>query len=178
VRSPRVLTEGYLPDADAVHVAQSQHVARYLRALGMEIVEHTTFTHRAEPGGLRGLYRKLLRRVPLWRNAWGNNLLVARRGRRSRHADLPPPSAVSRPLDLVFLTQTFPRSEEDTAGPFIRDLARGLVRGGDRVRVLAPHTAGVGDRWSEQGVEIETFRYAPRASRCWATAAASKPTKQ
>ena len=79
VRSPRVLTEGYLPDADAVHVAQSQHVARYLRALGMEIVEHATFTHRAEPGGLRGLYRKLLRRVPLWRNAWGNNLLVARR---------------------------------------------------------------------------------------------------
>ena len=70
---------------------------------------------------------------------------------------------MSRPLDLVFLTQTFPRSEEDTAGPFIRDLARGLVRGGDRVRVLAPHTAGLGARWSERGVEIETFRYAPES---------------
>ncbi len=70
---------------------------------------------------------------------------------------------MTAPLDLVFLTQTFPRSEEDTAGPFIRDLARGLVRGGDRVRVLAPHTAGLGARWSEQGVEIETFRYAPES---------------
>jgi len=80
VRSPRVLSEGYLPDADAVHVAQSQHVARYLRGLGMEIVEHTTFAHRAAPGGLRGVYRRLLRTMPLWRNAWGNNLLVARRG--------------------------------------------------------------------------------------------------
>ncbi len=80
VRAPRVLTEGYLPDADAVHVAQSQQVARYLRGLGMEIVEHATFSHRAEPRGLRGVYRRALRRIPLWRNAWGNNLLVARRG--------------------------------------------------------------------------------------------------
>jgi glycosyltransferase involved in cell wall biosynthesis len=68
---------------------------------------------------------------------------------------------VSASLDLLFLTQTFPRREEDTAGPFIRDLARGLVRGGDRVRVLAPHTRGLAARWQDQGVEIETFRYAP-----------------
>lgn len=80
VRAPRVLTEGYLPDADAVHVAQSRQVAHYLSALGMVIVEHTTFPHRAEPSGTRGVYRRLLRAVPLWRHAWGNNLLVARRG--------------------------------------------------------------------------------------------------
>jgi len=66
-----------------------------------------------------------------------------------------------RPLDLLFLTQTYPRFEGDTAGPFIRDLARGLVRLGDRVTVLAPHAAGVPARWEDQGVETATFRYAP-----------------
>lgn len=66
-----------------------------------------------------------------------------------------------RPLDLLFLTQTYPRFEGDTAGPFIRDLARGLVRLGDRVTVLAPHAAGVPARWEDQGVETITFRYAP-----------------
>jgi glycosyltransferase involved in cell wall biosynthesis len=66
-----------------------------------------------------------------------------------------------RPLDLLFLTQTYPRFERDTAGPFIRDLARGLVRLGDRVTVLAPHAAGMPARWEDQGVETLTFRYAP-----------------
>jgi phosphatidyl-myo-inositol dimannoside synthase len=64
-------------------------------------------------------------------------------------------------LDLLFLTQTYPRFEDDTAGPFIRDLARGLVRGGDRVTVLAPHAAGVAPRREDGGVEVVTFRYAP-----------------
>jgi glycosyltransferase involved in cell wall biosynthesis len=66
-----------------------------------------------------------------------------------------------RPLDLLFLTQTFPRFEGDTAGPFIRDLARGLIRGGDRVTVLTPHAAGVPAAWEDGGVEVLSFRYAP-----------------
>lgn len=66
-------------------------------------------------------------------------------------------------LDLLFLTQTFPRREHDGAGPFIRDLAAALVRGGDRVTVLAPHAAGLPARWTTRGVEIRTFRYAPVA---------------
>ncbi|HEX9668090.1 MAG TPA: methyltransferase domain-containing protein [Thermoanaerobaculia bacterium] len=84
VESPRVLTEGYVPDADAVHVAQSWLLARFLRAAGLEVLEHRSLPHRPEPGGLRHLPRALLRRalraVPLWRRAWGNTLLVARRG--------------------------------------------------------------------------------------------------
>lgn len=64
-------------------------------------------------------------------------------------------------LDLLFLTQTYPRFEGDTAGPFIRDLARGLVRGGDRVTVLAPHAEGVAPSWDDGGVRVITFRYAP-----------------
>lgn len=64
-------------------------------------------------------------------------------------------------LDILFLTQTWPRFEGDTSGPFIRDLARGLVRGGDRVIVLAPHAEGVPAGWDDGGVEVVTFRYAP-----------------
>jgi SAM-dependent methyltransferase len=80
VRSPRVLTSGYVPDADAVHVAQSHLMARFLVAAGMEIVEHQTLPHRPEPTGPRAVLRRLLRTVPLWRRAWGNTLIVARRG--------------------------------------------------------------------------------------------------
>ncbi|HEY4594988.1 MAG TPA: glycosyltransferase [Thermoanaerobaculia bacterium] len=65
------------------------------------------------------------------------------------------------PLDLLFLTQTYPRFEGDVAGPFIRDLARGLVRGGDRVTVLTPHAEGVPASWDDGGVEVISFRYAP-----------------
>jgi glycosyltransferase involved in cell wall biosynthesis len=68
---------------------------------------------------------------------------------------------VKTPLQLLFITQTYPRFEGDTAGPFIRDLARGLVRLGDRVTVLAPHAEGLPARWEEKGVEVVTFRYAP-----------------
>jgi glycosyltransferase involved in cell wall biosynthesis len=35
------------------------------------------------------------------------------------------------------------------------------VRGGDRVRVLAPHATGLAPAWHEEGVELRTFRYAP-----------------
>lgn len=65
------------------------------------------------------------------------------------------------PLDLLFLTQTYPRFEGDVAGPFIRDLARGLVRGGDRVTVLTPHAEGVPASWDDGGVEVISFHYAP-----------------
>lgn len=66
-------------------------------------------------------------------------------------------------LDLLFLTQTYPRFTGDTAGPFIRDLALGLARAGDRVTVLAPHAEGLAGSWQENGVEVVTFRYAPPA---------------
>lgn len=80
VPEPRVLTEGYVPDADAVHVAQSHLMVRFLRAAGLEIVEQRTLPHRPDPGGLRGILRRLLRTIPLWRHGWGNTLIVARRG--------------------------------------------------------------------------------------------------
>lgn len=80
VREPRVLTDGYVPDADAVHVAQSHLLVRFLAAAGLEIVDHRGLPHRPDPGGVRGLLRKTLRWIPLWRHGWGNVLFVARRG--------------------------------------------------------------------------------------------------
>ncbi len=67
-------------------------------------------------------------------------------------------------LDILFLTQTYPRFAGDIAGPFIEQLARALVRGGDRVTVLAPHAAGLPARREAGGVEVLTFRYAPAAA--------------
>lgn len=62
---------------------------------------------------------------------------------------------------FLFLTQTYPRFDGDTSGPFIRDLARALVAGGDRVTVLTPHAEEVADRWQDGGVEVRSFRYGP-----------------
>lgn len=69
-------------------------------------------------------------------------------------------------MDLLFLTQTYPRFPGDMSGPFIRDLALGLARWGDRVTVLAPHAEGLAAEWREEGegVEVVTFRYAPERS--------------
>ncbi len=64
---------------------------------------------------------------------------------------------------FLFLTQTFPRHRDDTAGPFVRELARALVRGGDRVTALIPHARGVASAWSDDGIEVRSFRYAPVA---------------
>lgn len=66
-------------------------------------------------------------------------------------------------LGLLFLTQTYPRFPGDTSGPFIRDLALGLVRRGDRVTVLTPHAPGLTAAWDDGGIEVVTFRYAPES---------------
>jgi glycosyltransferase involved in cell wall biosynthesis len=67
-------------------------------------------------------------------------------------------------VKILFLTQTFPRSPVDTSGPFIRDLARGLIGHGDEVTVLTPHAEGVAGSWDDGGVEVHSFRYAPESS--------------
>lgn len=64
-------------------------------------------------------------------------------------------------MEILFLTQTYPRVPGDTTGPFIRDLARALVRRGDRVTVLTPHAPDIRPSWDDDGVAVRTFRYAP-----------------
>ncbi|MYB18441.1 MAG: glycosyltransferase family 4 protein [Holophagales bacterium] len=72
------------------------------------------------------------------------------------------PGGRSAALRILFLTQTYPRWPGDTAGPFIRELARGLVRAGDRVTVLTPRAPQVRRAWDDDGVEVRSFAYAPR----------------
>ena len=50
-----MLTDGYVPDADAVHVTQSWLLVRFLRAAGLEILEHRTLPHTTEPTGPRAV---------------------------------------------------------------------------------------------------------------------------
>lgn len=64
---------------------------------------------------------------------------------------------------FLFLTQTYPRFDGDTAGPFIRDLARHLVAAGDGVTVLLPHAPDVDAEWDDDGVTVRSFRYAPES---------------
>ncbi len=59
------------------------------------------------------------------------------------------------------MTQTYPRFEGDTSGPFIRDLAQGLASGGDEVTILTPHTSGLEAKWVDGDLTVESFRYAP-----------------
>ncbi|MDA8017635.1 MAG: glycosyltransferase [Thermoanaerobaculia bacterium] len=64
-------------------------------------------------------------------------------------------------MRILFLTQTYPRFDGDPAGPFIRELARGLVRTGDEVTVIVPHARDVAAAWDDDGVTVKSFRYAP-----------------
>lgn len=66
-------------------------------------------------------------------------------------------------MNVLFLTQTYPRFDGDTSGPFIRDIARGLVRRGHSVTVLTPHMKGVAAEWGDDGVAVRSFRYAPES---------------
>ena len=71
------------------------------------------------------------------------------------------PGGRSAALRILFLTQTYPRWPGDTAGPFIRELARGLVRTGDQVTVLVPRAPQVRRAWNDDGVDVHSFSYAP-----------------
>ena len=61
--------------------------------------------------------------------------------------------------DVCLLTTGYPRFEGDLFGAFVLELARGLVRQGLRVAVLAPHDRGTSLREDVDGVRIQRFRY-------------------
>ncbi|MFC2171620.1 glycosyltransferase family 4 protein [Acidobacteriota bacterium] len=70
-------------------------------------------------------------------------------------------------MKILFLTQTYPRFESDTAGPFIRAIARGLAATGDEIHVLAPwHPRIDVDNVNSQGITFHHYRYAPSSNLC------------
>lgn len=72
-------------------------------------------------------------------------------------AAAPPPSKV------LLTATTFPRWAGDARPLFILDLARGLVRAGWEVHLLAPHCRGAARAEVMDGVRVSRFRYAPAA---------------
>ncbi|MEZ5331385.1 MAG: glycosyltransferase [Thermoanaerobaculia bacterium] len=63
-------------------------------------------------------------------------------------------------LDILFLTRRFRAFPRTPREPFIRDLALGLVRAGDRVTVLTPRRSG---GWVGRACPCAPFRYAPES---------------
>jgi phosphatidylinositol alpha-1,6-mannosyltransferase len=64
-------------------------------------------------------------------------------------------------LRALFVTTSYPSSPVDRAGPFVHMLARGLVRSGVRVTVLAPAYGEARGRSCMDGVEVHRFRFLP-----------------
>jgi glycosyltransferase involved in cell wall biosynthesis len=65
---------------------------------------------------------------------------------------------------VVFLTHNYPRWAGDVSGAFLATLARGLVRRGIMVRVIAPSDEGRGGEDELDGIQVRRVRYAsPRA---------------
>jgi glycosyltransferase involved in cell wall biosynthesis len=64
-------------------------------------------------------------------------------------------------MRILVATHNYPRFAGDPAGAFVARLARGMVRRGDSVRVIAPHTPGTPVVATEDGVHVHRFRYAP-----------------
>lgn len=63
-----------------------------------------------------------------------------------------------RPLKILFLTSSYPRSHEDNAGIFLRNLAENLTKRGVNVHVLAP-SEGASSTLTEGSVTVHRFRY-------------------
>jgi glycosyltransferase involved in cell wall biosynthesis len=60
------------------------------------------------------------------------------------------------------LTTSYPRHEDDTAGLFVRGLARALAARGHRIEVLAPEPERPARPLHDEGIVVEHVRYAPR----------------
>lgn len=62
-------------------------------------------------------------------------------------------------MRICMLTTSFPREQNDFAGNFVWELSRALVRAGDSVTVVAPHSAGAETDSQWEGVTVNRFRY-------------------
>lgn len=63
-----------------------------------------------------------------------------------------------KPLKILMLTSSYPRSKGDSAGIFLRHLAESLAERGNKVHVLAP-AGGKGGIYLEDNVTVHRFQY-------------------
>lgn len=71
-------------------------------------------------------------------------------------------------MRVLFVTHSYPRHADDTAGAFVHRLAVALRDVGVEVRVAAPAAPALAAREEIDGITVTRFRYAPRA---WETLA-------
>jgi len=64
-------------------------------------------------------------------------------------------------MKICFVTQTYPRDENDVSGPFIRCLAHHLVERGLEVHCLLPEVENFKLPLNDKGVKLHLFKYAP-----------------
>lgn len=64
-------------------------------------------------------------------------------------------------MHVCMLTSSYPRSDEDGAGSFIRSLAKNVARDDCRVTVLAPHDGGSPCPPADTSVSVRYFQYSP-----------------
>ena len=76
----------------------------------------------------------------------------------SAGGNLPLTPANSRPLRVLHLTSSFPRSAGGPGGSFLEDLARSERAAGLGVTVVAPHDAGLGNSEEWGAISVRRFR--------------------
>jgi glycosyltransferase involved in cell wall biosynthesis len=64
-------------------------------------------------------------------------------------------------MRILVAAHNYPRFPGDPAGTYVRQLALGCRGRDHQVLVVAPHVAGTSEHESENGVELQRFRYAP-----------------
>ena len=65
------------------------------------------------------------------------------------------------PLNILVITSTYPRHDEDYAVPWMRETHRRLASNGHKITVLAPTFKGLKSH-DIDGIEVVRFRYAPK----------------
>jgi glycosyltransferase involved in cell wall biosynthesis len=68
---------------------------------------------------------------------------------------------VGTAVNVVHVTSTFPRTDQDATAFFVADLAGAEQAAGLGVTVVSPHDRGLGIRDCVAGVEVRRFRYGP-----------------
>jgi glycosyltransferase involved in cell wall biosynthesis len=63
-------------------------------------------------------------------------------------------------MKILTLTSSFPQGEDDISGKFVKELGIELVKGGNDILVLAPHSPGAERRATIGGLDVRRFRYA------------------
>ena len=64
-------------------------------------------------------------------------------------------------MNVLHVTSSYPRDDEDTNGQFVADLVAASAAAGLTVSVVAPHAPGLAGEAIVAGAPVHRFRYGP-----------------